>query len=556
MTRIRTIVPPIWTLGGMSIVLHVGSSVAQVPVELTIDGLGAVVENSTADYTATALFDNGQEFEVTLLSDWSVEPDTYASMDPLGRLTTEEVPEDQQIAVRASFTWNDVTVDDELEVTIVDIARDEGPDPWPTWQRTNSRLGRTATIGPQTSTLAWTLQVDFHPFPCDLESRITLDRWGRLFCGVQEQVTCVDLRTRTILWEFGPINSVFGAPAVADGRVYFGDSSADEHTFYCVDAATGNWIWERFIGPELVNSSAAVADGVVYFNTGPIMYGLSAADGTEIWIRDLGGGIKSSPSLDGLGRLFHESIGFNKYFAFDVTDGSTLWEFPVNGYTRTTLPVEDGRVYGGIFTNSCEPRRVYCLDSFTGELVWETNPCENVAQGLALGWPASNTLYSVPGGSAGIMYAFDTDDGAIKWTYQADIAFDPPIVDGLNNVYFGSTSLPLFVWAVRSDGTELWKHPMPDQVFGSPILAPDGTLYVVCSDKNLYAFRDPPGDLDFDGDIDLDDFANFELCLTGPRLWGEAAKTTPGCELLDFDSDWDVDLTDLGRFQVAFTGPR
>jgi len=57
------------------------------------------------------------------------------------------------------------------------------------------------------------------------------------------------------------------------------------------------------------------------------------------------------------------------------------------------------------------------------------------------------------------------------------------------------------------------------------------------------------GDFDCDNDIDLDDYASFAACLTGP-----AAGLPPGCGCGDFDGDDDVDMLDFAEFQVAFTG--
>ncbi len=56
------------------------------------------------------------------------------------------------------------------------------------------------------------------------------------------------------------------------------------------------------------------------------------------------------------------------------------------------------------------------------------------------------------------------------------------------------------------------------------------------------------GDFDGDGDVDLDDWAGFALCWTGP-LGGVA----PECVLSDMDFDGDVDLADAQLFQSAFT---
>lgn len=63
------------------------------------------------------------------------------------------------------------------------------------------------------------------------------------------------------------------------------------------------------------------------------------------------------------------------------------------------------------------------------------------------------------------------------------------------------------------------------------------------------ACGETPGDFDGDGDVDLVDFANYQLCYSGPG--GEVAED---CQCADFDGDGDADLVDFGSFQLAFTG--
>jgi hypothetical protein len=59
------------------------------------------------------------------------------------------------------------------------------------------------------------------------------------------------------------------------------------------------------------------------------------------------------------------------------------------------------------------------------------------------------------------------------------------------------------------------------------------------------------GDFDLDADVDLGDFAYFQMCFNGPnRSHGQS-----GCDKVDWDSDGDVDLSDFGRFQACFNGP-
>ena len=65
------------------------------------------------------------------------------------------------------------------------------------------------------------------------------------------------------------------------------------------------------------------------------------------------------------------------------------------------------------------------------------------------------------------------------------------------------------------------------------------------------------GDYDADGDVDLDDFADFASCANGPGALPvhPAAECIQACLMaFDLDSDLDVDLHDFAAFQRAFGG--
>ena len=56
------------------------------------------------------------------------------------------------------------------------------------------------------------------------------------------------------------------------------------------------------------------------------------------------------------------------------------------------------------------------------------------------------------------------------------------------------------------------------------------------------------GDYNCNQTVNLDDYAFFTQCLTGPN----AGPLEPGCEPFDFNADGAIDLRDAAGFQRAF----
>jgi len=71
--------------------------------------------------------------------------------------------------------------------------------------------------------------------------------------------------------------------------------------------------------------------------------------------------------------------------------------------------------------------------------------------------------------------------------------------------------------------------------------------------KSAFIDARPIGpDADADGDVDLSDFAAFQMCFNGPN---RPPALPLECADIDFDTDADVDLSDFAWFQDCFNGP-
>jgi hypothetical protein len=79
---------------------------------------------------------------------------------------------------------------------------------------------------------------------------------------------------------------------------------------------------------------------------------------------------------------------------------------------------------------------------------------------------------------------------------------------------------------------------------------PDELPRVIQEMAAMPALELEPGDYEPDGDVDLADYVQFSVCLTGP----DGGPLLAGCRIFDSDCDDDVDLADAADLQSNFTG--
>jgi hypothetical protein len=89
------------------------------------------------------------------------------------------------------------------------------------------------------------------------------------------------------------------------------------------------------------------------------------------------------------------------------------------------------------------------------------------------------------GSGDGKIYAVN-QDGSLKWTFQTgDVVYSSPLVGPDGTIYVASWDR--YVYAIDPNGVQKWAFETGNGVFSSPAMGPDGAIYIGSSDGKLYA---------------------------------------------------------------------
>jgi outer membrane protein assembly factor BamB len=156
----------------------------------------------------------------------------------------------------------------------------------------------------------------------------------------------------------------------------------------------------------------------------------------------------------------------NNFNSLAQSEGTVLWVYDAE-WTIFSSPARalDGTIYLGLNAG---------LRAITNAGLFASNKWTFAASGVA-GSPAigvDGTIYF--GGTDGNLYAVNSN-GTLKWSYPAQGGGSPAI--GFDDtIYVQGT---YFLHAVTNPGALKWKAPVGGSGnFSSPIVAPDGTIYV------------------------------------------------------------------------------
>jgi len=308
--------------------------------------------------------------------------------------------------------------------------------------------------------------------------------------------------TGTQVWDYvDPSASIDTSPAVANGVVYFGASTPDGY-FGALNASNGTLLWK--ITANDAASSPVIVNGVAYFGTYDNWVGnvraWNVTNGDQIWncttitINGVSGGVGSSPAV--VNDVVYVGSDNHNIYALKASNGERIWNYTAEDSILCAPSVVNGVVY---FTDTYN---VYALNATVGSRFWsyptvpayvyESSPA--VANGMVYVGTVRgvNSATSEYVGSASV-YCLDAANGAKIWNFSTgtdDIASSPAVVDGV--VYVLSSYGNLYALNAVN-GEKLWSYQtVPGNFVDSSPAVVNSVVYFGSGDGNVYALGTLP----------------------------------------------------------------
>jgi outer membrane protein assembly factor BamB len=354
------------------------------------------------------------------------------------------------------------------------------PDGAPAQHRGDRRhTGRSPYAGPARPGVFWSYESEHH-----VVGQAVVDDEGNTYFGSRDDHVYSISRTGGRRWERDLGGDVYSTPALdGEGHLFVG---SDSDFFFCLDAETGEIVWNLRADDDVDTGVAIGPDGTLYFGAGQELWAV-APDGTTRWRFRVRVKIFSTPAVEDDGTIY---VGAQDDRLYAISpEGELRWFFQTpDDIDSSPVIGDDGTIYFG-----SDDRRVYAVDR-DGHELWRSDVGGYVRAPVALG-SRGDLIVPVFGPNARIS-SLDRATGAVRWDFAISLeATDAgvgagPVVDRDGNVYFGGDDD--FVYSIDADGGLRWIFETEGNVDGDPTITPDGTLLVGSDDGHMYALRSDP----------------------------------------------------------------
>jgi outer membrane protein assembly factor BamB len=251
--------------------------------------------------------------------------------------------------------------------------------------------------------------------------------------------------TLKMLWTFDAGEVIDSTAAIADGVVYVGGGDGD---LFALDLASGALRWKYTTGNLIGESSPAIGRGVTSQG------GAGAVD--AVYIGDLGG-------------VVH---------AVGARDGRALWTFKTASEIKSSPVVVGDTVLIGSYDG-----HLYALEARTGRLRWKV-----LTRGMVHATPAVANGMAFIAGCDAIFRAVRVSDGREVFQIEAGAyTAASPVVEG-DRAYFGTFNYEVLALDLKKRSV-VWRYSPPDAEFPfySSAALSNGRVVVGGRDKLVHA---------------------------------------------------------------------
>ena len=315
-------------------------------------------------------------------------------------------------------------------------------------------------------------------------------------------------------------SALYSSPEVYKNNVYIGDENG---VMSCLDVRTGELLWQFKSGNRIVGTCAVDKNIVVFGSTDKCIYGLDAEQGNLLWKLQADEPVLGAVSIDK--GIAYVGASDGKFRAIDIKTGKLLWSYDeVKGYIETRPLVTKKYVVFGAWDNT-----LYCLDKESGEVQWTwTGGLTRMHYSPAAVWPVetgNKTVFIVDPQRA--MTAIDLKTGQTCWRtresavresigisadkkrvfgktmqdsvvcfaakmdkprkiWATDVGFGyefaPSMLEESEGIVFGSTKNGMIFALDSEDGSICWKH-----LVGNCLM---NTVYPLSGKEVIYSSTD------------------------------------------------------------------
>lgn len=338
---------------------------------------------------------------------------------------------------------------------------------YPTFKGNFYRTGFSPDKGPSDDPkLIWWIDLQSQT----TSSPIVVD--GRMYLGHYGGMTCANVYSGKIYWQFHTEKKVFCTPTYYQGDIIFGGW---DYYLYRLRADNGEKIWGKRFRSAIETSPVITNENIYIGDFSGMFLEVIRESGNIARLYPAGNWIVGSAAFDG--KTFYYGSRDSVFYALDRESFDTIWEFNAGGDINCTPAIDDEAVYFGSFN-----MKLYGLKRSNGEMNWEFN-----TNGVMFSSPALYNDKVFCGSTDSTVYCVDRIAGEEIWRFRTDgLIYSSATVCG-NRVYIGSYDG--YLYAIDTETGELvWKRSLKSSITSSPVVY-DDILIAACDNGAVFAFR-------------------------------------------------------------------